>query len=171
VPPNKDLQPTAAHDCEPPRLKSGGRQARARGGVHLAAIVLMTLSAGIFVAFGLLHLVYTFWGPKLTPRDPVLRSRMSEVSPVITKETTMWRAWVGFNASHSMGAILFGLIYGFLAIVHSQLLFQSPFLLVVGLAMVGGFFALGKVYWFSIPFTGIGISLACYVASIIMSRA
>jgi hypothetical protein len=131
----------------------------------------MTLSAGILFALGLLHLVYTFWGSKLTPRDPALRVRMSEVSPVISKETTMWRAWVGFNASHSMGAILFGLIYGFLAIVHSQLLFQSPFLLLVGLAMVGGFCALGKVYWFSIPFTGIGISLACYIASIVMSRA
>jgi hypothetical protein len=70
-----------------------------------------------------------------------------------------------------MGAILFGLIYGFLAIVHSQLLFQSPFLLVVGLAMLGGCFTLGKVYWFRIPFAGIGISLACYIASIVMSRA
>lgn len=131
----------------------------------------MTLSAGILFALGLLHLVYTFWGPKLTPRDPALRIRMTEVSPVITKETTMWRTWVGLNASHGMGAILFSLIYGFLAIVHSQLLFQSPFLLVVGLAMVGGFFALGKIYWFSIPFTAISISLACYVASIVMSRA
>lgn len=136
----------------------------------MAAVVLMTFSAGILFALGLLHLVYTFRGPKLTPRDPALRIRMSEVSPVISRETTMWRAWVGFNASHGMGAILFGLIYGFLAIVHRQLLFQSPFLLVVGLAMVGGFFALSKVYWFSIPFTGISISLACYVASIVMSR-
>lgn len=135
----------------------------------MAAVVLMTLSAGILFALGLLHLVYTFWDPKLTPRDPALRVRMSQVSPVISKETTMWRAWVGFNASHGMGAILFGLVYGFLAIVHSQLLFRSPFLLAVGLAMVGGFFALSKVYWFSIPFTGIGISLVCYVASIVMS--
>lgn len=76
-----------------------------------------------------------------------------------------------FQCQPQHGCILFGLIYGFLAIVHSQLLFQSPFLLVVGLAMVGGFLALGKVYWFSIPFTGISISLACYVASIVMSRA
>jgi hypothetical protein len=137
----------------------------------VAAVVLMTLSASIVFALGLLHLVYTFWDSKLAPRDPALRIRMSEVSPVISKETTMWRAWVGFNASHSMGAILFGLIYGFLAIEHSQLLFRSPFLLVVGLAMVSGLFALGKIYWFRIPFTGIGISLACYVASIVMSRA
>jgi len=137
----------------------------------MAAVVLMTLSAGILFALGLLHLVYTFRGLKLTPRDPALKIRMSEISPIISKETTMWRAWVGFNASHGMGAILFGLIYGFLATLHGQLLFQSPFLLVVGLAMVSGFFGIAKICWFSIPFTGIGISLACYVASIIMSRA
>ena len=75
----------------------------------------------------------------------------------------------GFNASHSMGAILFGLVYGFLAVAHSQLLFHSVFLLVVGLAMLGGLFALGKVYWFSIPFRGIGVALACYVAGVAVS--
>ena len=130
----------------------------------------MVLSASIGLTLGVLHLVYTFWGTKLTPRDPALRVSMSEISPVITKQTTMWRCWVGFNASHSMGAILFGLIYGYLAIGHSQLLFQSPFLLIVGLAMLGGFFALAKIYWFSAPFTGISISLVCYVVSIVASR-
>ncbi len=56
----------------------------------------------------------------------------------------MWRAWVGFNASHSMGLILFGLVFGFLALAQDHLLFHSPFLLVVGLAMLGGFVALCK---------------------------
>jgi len=81
----------------------------------------------------------------------------------------MWRCWVGFNASHSMGLILFGLIFGFLALAHGQLLFRSPFLLVVGLVVLGGFVVLSKVYWFSAPFTGTGISLASYVASIALS--
>jgi hypothetical protein len=137
----------------------------------LIAKVLMVFSASIVLTFGVLHLVYTFWGPKLTPRDPALQVSMNQISPVITKETTMWRAFVGFNASHSMGLILFGLIYGFLAIAHSRLLFQSPFLLIVGLAMLGGYFALSKVYFFSRPFIGVSISLACYVASIVASRA
>src|ERR1700738_473157 len=101
----------------------------------LAAKILMVLSASIVFTLGVVHLVYTFWGPKLTPRDPALQVSMSQISPVITKETSMWRAWVGFNASHGMGAILFGLIYGFLPIAPSPLLFQSPFLLIVGLAM------------------------------------
>jgi hypothetical protein len=105
----------------------------------LAARILMVLSASIVLTLGVSHLVYTFSGPNLTPRDPALQVSMSQVSPVITKETTMWRCWVGFNASHSMGLILFGLVFGYLALAHGQLLFQSPFLLVVGLAMLGGF--------------------------------
>jgi hypothetical protein len=137
----------------------------------LAARILMVLSASIVFKLGVVHFVYTFWGPRLTPRDPALQISMSQISPVITKETTMWRCWVGFNATHSMGLILFGLIFGFLALAHGQLLFHSPFLLVVGLTMLGGLAVLFKVYFFSAPFTGICISLACYVASIVLSRA
>jgi hypothetical protein len=109
----------------------------------------MVLSASIVLTLGIVHLVYTFWGPNLTPRDPALQISMSQISPVITKETTMWRAWVGFNASHSMGLILFGLVFGYLALAHGQLLFQSPFLLAVGLAMLVGFVVLCKLYFFA----------------------
>ena len=75
--------------------------------------ILMGLSAGVILVLGILHLVYTFFGPKLRPRDAELQSAMQAVSPVITTETTMWKAWVGFNASHSLGAILFGRRYWF----------------------------------------------------------
>jgi len=140
-------------------------------GSILATKILMVLSASIIFTLGVVHLVYTFCGPKLTPRDPTLQISMSQISPVITNETTMWRCWVGFNASHSMGLILFGLVFGFLAWAHGQLLFQSPFLLVLGLAMLGGFVVLCKAYLFSVPLAGISISLACYVASVALSRA
>ena len=137
----------------------------------MAARILVVVSASIAFTLGVIHLVYTFWGPNLTPRDPALQISMSQISPVITKETTMWRCWVGFNASHSMGLILFGLIFGFLAMAHGELLFHSPFLLVVGLATLGGFVALSKLYFFSAPFIGMSVSLACYVSSVVMSRA
>ena len=137
----------------------------------MAARVLMVVSASIVLTLGVIHFVYTFWGQNLMPRDHALQISMSQVSPFITKETTMWRCWVGFNASHSMGLILFGLVFGYLAVAHVQLLFQSPFLLVVGLAMLGGFVGLCKVYFFSAPLTGVSISLTCYVVSIALSRA
>lgn len=133
----------------------------------MASQILMACSAAILLALGSLHLFYTFYGTKLTPRDPALQAEMARVAPIISRETTMWKAWVGFNASHSFGAMLFGLVYGQLAIVHSDWLFGSPYLLSVGLAMLGGLLAVGKAYWFSIPFRGIGLSLACYVAALV----
>src|SRR5262245_63759933 len=133
----------------------------------MAAITLMTLSTLVLLMLGVLHLVYTFQGPKLRPRDPALQARMNEVNLVITRQTTVWRAWIGFNASHSMGAILFGLVYGFLVNAYPELLFNSPFLLSVGFAMLGGLAVLAKLYWFRIPFGGVVLSLICYVLSIV----
>src|ERR1700729_2967221 len=129
----------------------------------------MVFSASIVLTLGVLHLVSTFWGPSLTPRDPALQIGMNQSSPIMTNETTMWRCWVGFNASHSLGLILFGLIFGYLALAHGRLLFRSPFLLVVGLAMLGGLVVLCKLYFFSAPLAGISISLACYLASMALS--
>src|SRR6516164_7089290 len=93
----------------------------------MTARVLMVGSASIVLTLGVVHFVYTFWGPNLTPRERALQVSMSQISPVISKETTMWRCWVGFNASHSMGLILFGLVFGFLAAAHGP----TPFSLTV----------------------------------------
>jgi hypothetical protein len=80
-------------------------------------------SAAVILLLGLVHLIYTFRGPELHPCDPDLTARMMAVSPLITRETTMWRVWVGINATHSFGLILFGAVYGYLAIRHSASLF------------------------------------------------
>jgi hypothetical protein len=131
----------------------------------------MLASAGVILALGVMHLWFTFYGNKLTPRDAALQARMREISPVLTRQTTMWKAWVGFNASHSLGAILFGLIYGYLALMQGALLFQSVFLQAVGFLMLGGLAIIGKRYWFSVPFRGICVSLACYVVAVALARA
>jgi hypothetical protein len=130
---------------------------------------LLAGSAAIAFLLGLLHLLYTFHGSKLWPRDAELRERMSNISPIITRETTMWKAWVGFNASHSFGAILFGVIYGYLALMHPEFLFDSLFLLAVGLVLLGGYAFLARRYWFSVPLRGILLSLALYALALIVS--
>lgn len=131
----------------------------------------MTLSAAIIFALGSIHFVYTFWGPKLTPRDPALQARMREVSPVISRETTMWKTWIGFNASHALGALLFGLIYGYLALVHPELLFKSGFLLGVGFCTLGVYVFLGKAYFFRVPFAGILAAFVAYLLSLVAGFA
>jgi hypothetical protein len=130
---------------------------------------LVAASAAIILLLGLVHLLYTFRGRKLHPRDAALETSMREVSPVLTRETTMWKAWVGFNASHSFGAIFFGLVYGYLALAHGALLFASPYLLGVGLLLLAGYAFLGRRYWFSIPFRGIVAATVLYVAALVVN--
>ena len=131
------------------------------------APLLIAGSAAIVMSLGLIHLLYTVRGTKLLPRDRDLKARMEEVSPVITRETTMWKAWVGFNASHSYGAILFGAVYGYLSLAHSAFLFQSTFLLSLGLLLLGGYAYLGKRYWFRVPFRGILLATVLYVIALV----
>lgn len=130
-----------------------------------APALLIAASAGILLTLGTLHLVFTFYGDKLLPRDATLIPHMQQTHMVITRETTVWKAWIGFNASHSMSAMLFGLFYGWLALMQPALLFGSPFLIGLGLATLGGFCVLGKLYWFSVPFAGICLALGAYLTA------
>jgi hypothetical protein len=132
---------------------------------------LIAVSAAVILFLGLLHLLYTFYGPKLLPRDPELLARMREVSPVITRQTTMWKAWVGFNASHSFGAILFGVVYGYLSLVHAAFLFRSTFLLLLGLVFLLGYVFLAKSYFFSIPLRAILLATVLYAAALLIAWA
>jgi hypothetical protein len=127
--------------------------------------------AVIILALGLVHLLYTFGGDKLGPRDTALKQRMQEVPPVISRETTMWRAWIGFNASHAFGAILFGLVYAYLPLAQAGMFFQSPFLIGAGLAMLAGLVTLGRLYWFSIPRRGIIAATVLYMLGLVVHFA
>ena len=94
---------------------------------------------------------------------------MQLVSPEISRYTTMWLAWVGFNASHSMGALLFALVYGYFGLRQPELFFHSPFLVTVGFAMLVGYVLLAKEYWFRIPLTGLAIALALYCWAVLQA--
>lgn len=132
---------------------------------------LLAASAAIFLVLGTIHLVYTFASNKFSPRDAALETRLREVSPLISRETSMWNAWIGFNASHSYGAMLYGLVYGYLAIFRFDVLRAMPFVLAVGFAFLAGFAIVAVRYWFSIPRNGILLSLALYVAGCIAAYA
>lgn len=134
------------------------------------ASLLLAASAGILLTLGTLHLLFTFHGPKLLPRDPALRTQMQNVSPVISRETTIWKTWIGFNASHSFCVMQFGLVYGYFALARPEVLFGSPFLLLNGFALLSGLLWLGWRYWFSAPFRGLALAWLCYVAGCALQR-
>jgi hypothetical protein len=126
----------------------------------------MAASAAIVGLLGGLHLLYTFHGKKLKPRDTHLERQMELVSPEISRNTTMWLAWIGFNASHSFGALFFALVYGYLGLVHADFLFHSPYLVSIGFALLVGYVLLAKEYWFRIPLAGLALALVCYCVAV-----
>lgn len=128
--------------------------------------MLVLISAGIVGLLGLAHLILTFNGPKLQPRDPKVRPLMESVHPGITRQTTMWRAWLGFNSSHSLGALLFAAVYGYLAVVQSTLMFDSIYLQALGVVVLTAYLVLAKLYWFKTPLIGIGLSLLLFLGAI-----
>ncbi len=133
----------------------------------VAASFLFAASAAVVLLLGSVHMLYTYRGEKLFPRDAALVRRMQEVSPVITRQTNMWRAGIGFHASHSLGAMLFGMIYLFLAFEPSHFLAGSRFLLALGIVYLAVMVALARLYWFSIPFWGLAVAAALYATGIL----
>ena len=135
----------------------------------MSVAALVAVGAGIFGTLGTLHLVYTFFSPKFDPRDPAVAVAMKGTSPRITRATTMWNCWIGFNASHSLGAMMFAAVYLLLAIGHPQLLSESPAFVALALVNALAYLALAFKYWFRIPLTGIAIATACFAIATVMA--
>ena len=63
--------------------------------------ILMLASCAIVFGLGVAHLALTFFSNRFEPRDSRLLGQLKTVSPIISRDTTMWRAATGFHISHS----------------------------------------------------------------------
>jgi hypothetical protein len=128
----------------------------------MAAQPLIIIGASLFGLLGIIHAVYTFFTNNFDARDASTTEAMKATSPILTRQTSIWDAWIGFNASHSLGIMLFAAVYLVLAGRHMSVLQQSPAL--VWLPVVGGgaYLGLAKRYWFRRPLIGIAVASACF---------
>lgn len=124
---------------------------------------LLIMGAAIFGCLGLLHLIYTFSGNKFEARDSSVTAAMKSSSPFISRDTTMWKAWLGFNASHSIGAMLVAAVYIPMAVEYLSIIQQSLWFTVLPILISVSYLLLAKRYWFNIPFIGISISTLCFI--------
>ena len=133
---------------------------------HPVSIWLVAAAALIVGVLGTLHLIYTFSGTRLHPRDETLIARMQEVSPRLTRETTIWRAGLGFHASHSLGAMLFAAVFASLALAPQAPLFGMPGVALAGAAYLVAMLVLARRFWFRIPFRGLAVANALYLGGL-----
>jgi len=130
--------------------------------------ILLITGASIFGLLGLMHLLYTFFTHKFNAFDPAVTQAMKNTSPVLTKETSMWAAWVGFNASHSLGALLVAAFYIPMAASHMALIQQSLWFSLLPSITGLCYLILAKKYWFKTPFVGILIATICFILALVL---
>jgi hypothetical protein len=122
-----------------------------------------------FVLLGIAHALATPLTPAeakgLSPRDPAFREAMSKETVLLTRRTNLWLAWVGFNLSHSLGAVLFGAMVLLIGRSPASYQAQAPCFAPLAVVVSGLYLALGLRYWFRTPIVGIALSGLCYATS------
>jgi hypothetical protein len=130
---------------------------------------LLLLAGSIYLVLGFLHALYTLLDlrnpTRLVPDDPAVTTAMENSRVRLTRgATTMWSAWVGFNLSHSLGALLFGAACCIVAACFRVFAFEPWALLALALVSAG-YLAIGLKYWFRVPIAGAAIATGCLTAA------
>ena len=133
--------------------------------------ILLILGGAVFGVLGALHAIYTLLDlrnpRRLVPVDPSVAQAMANSALRLSRGgTDMWRAWIGFNFSHSLGLLLFAA----LAIWAGSRIKTLPVAMMPALTLIGCIYlVLALLYWFRIPAIGIAIGTGCFAVAWILS--
>lgn len=133
---------------------------------------LLILGGTVFGVLGALHAVYTFLDlrspRRLVPADPSVAHAMAKSALRLSGgHTDMWRAWIGFNFSHSLGVLLvaaLALWAGF-RIKTLPVGIIMPALTLIGCV----YLVLALLYWFRTPAIGVAVGTVCFAAAWVLS--
>jgi len=139
----------------------------------LSSIVatLLILGGTVFGALGGVHAIYTLLDlrdpRRLVPADPSVAQAMAHSAVRLTGGgTDMWRAWVGFNFTHSLGLLLFA----GLAIWAGTRGNRVPAGIMPTLILIGGvYLVLTLRYFYRSPAIGVAIGTGCFAAAWLLS--
>jgi hypothetical protein len=131
--------------------------------------IWLLAGGSIFAVIGTLHALYTLLDMKrprrLVPDDPAVMQAMASTGVRMTRgQTTMWRAWVGFNFTHSIGLVMFGaacIMVGVLLAVLSPP--RAALFIPVAIACL--YELLAVRYFFRIPAIACAVAIFCFVAA------
>jgi hypothetical protein len=101
----------------------------------------------------------------LSPADSALIDAMSATTVRLTRRVDLWRGWVGFNLSHGLGAIVFGVLTLLLGRSESSFTTQAPLFGPVAVLVSAVYLGLAVKYWFFAPIIACAASFALFLLS------
>ena len=72
-------------------------------------------------------------------------------------DTTLWRAWVGFNLSHALGVVVIAGVILFHAFDDLSAAVDQPWFLLLSIGVPGVYLFLSERYWFASPTRSIAL--------------
>ena len=133
---------------------------------------LLILGGAVFGVLGGLHAIYTLLDlrnpRRLVPVDPSVAQAMANSALRLSGgRTDMWRAWIGFNFSHSLGVLL----VAWLALWAGFRIKMLPVgIIMPALTLIGcAYEVLALLYWFGIPAIGVAVGTGCFAAAWVLS--
>ena len=144
------------------------------------AQLLLALGSGIAllmgVGHGVLTLVDTIRPRYFTPVDDSVRIAMDGARRIrmqgrwpVGASSNVWRLWLGFNLSHSLGVIVPSGTVLAIALLHFQTFAESWAVKASVLVVTVAYLVTSIRFWFSAPTLGLSIVLGCFVGAAILA--
>jgi hypothetical protein len=135
----------------------------------MMSIMFLALGCLIFILLGSIHWRSVLYTNKIEPEDNAILDMMKNNNSKITDQTSIWNGLTGFHISHSLGLIIFGVLYITLAIDNPDYLFSSIILKTYLLVLPVIYILLAQKYWFSLPRNGFIIGFVLIILSVVLS--
>ena len=120
--------------------------------------IFLIAGSCIYIALGIGHGVLTLLdlrSPRyFTPTDDEIRESMQDVSIRLNRNVNLWKAWLGFNLSHSLGLVVFGAVVLTFAITAQDTYFSSIAMQATTLVISLTYVILSSKFWFWAPTVG-----------------
>lgn len=133
---------------------------------------LLILGGTVFGVLGTLHVIYTLLDlrnpRRLVPADPSVAQAMANSALRLSGgRTDMWRAWIGFNFSHSLGVLMVAGLALWAGLRFNTL---PVGIIIPALTLIGSvYLVLALLYWFRVPAIGVAIGTGCFAAAWVLS--
>ena len=144
------------------------------------ARIILAVGAGIILLLGTGHGVLTLLDtiePRyFTPTDESVRTAMEGVRTAmqrgkpVTSKTNLWRSWLGFNLSHSLGIIVLGGALLVFALQHFTAFAQSALIQCSAAGIASAYLIIAIQFWYWAPALGFGVALACIITAAVLAR-